>query len=287
MLRSKVNPLTSKSYHIEVYQLLCQLRDWELDPRRMPSALQEGWDKDVSEVLDLTKDKDKRHGSAYINVDEYITNDLLVPLEISSCLVSKRTSSRQHNCCVPPYEEPANACSQIFRETKSSSSNCHCDAPASTHNDHHQRSPSLPVEYEIDRSLSPVQIRHCRIEELEGYAYAVIETVNHESGFSYTTNGAHTMTTTDEPHNYLRAAPNQILPAKCRNCFIKIPPLPMVDLTLTRGTRMTSTSNAVMVPRKRRPWRPIPTTEEAANCPLPWWRHYLMIVEVEQSGRLG
>ena len=222
-----------------------------------------------------------------INVDEYITNDLLVPLEISSCLVSKRTSSRQHNCCVPPYEEPANACNQIFGETKSSSSNCHCDAPASTHNDHHQRSPSLPVEYEIDRSLSPVQIRHCRIEELEGYAYAVIETVNHESGFSYTTNGAHTMTTTDEPHNYLRAAPNQILPAKCRNCFIKIPPLPMVDLTLTRGTRMTSTSNAVMVPRKRRPWRPIPTTEEAANCPLPWWRHYLMIVEVEQSGRLG
>ena len=164
MLRSKVDPLTSKNHHVEVYQLLCQLRDWELVPRRMPSAFREGWDKDVLEVLDLTKDKDERHGSVCINVDEYITNDLLVPLEISCCLVSKRTSSRQHNCCVPPYQEPANACNQIFGETKSSSSNCHCDAPASTHNDHHQRSPSLPVEYEIDRSLSPVQIRHCRIE---------------------------------------------------------------------------------------------------------------------------
>ena len=235
MLRSKVDALTRKNHHVEVYQLLCQLRDWELDPRRMPSAFREGWDKDVSEVLDLTKDEDERPGSACINVDEYITNDLLVPLEISSCLVSKRTPSRQHNCCVPPYEEPANACNQIFQETKSSSSNCQCDAPASTTNDHHQRSPCLTDEYEIDESLFPVQITPCGIEELEVYAYAVIETVNHECGFSYRTNGAHTMTTMDEPDNYLRAAPDHILPAKRRNCFIKIPPSPMVDLTIDSG----------------------------------------------------
>ena len=179
----------------------------------MPTAFRDAGDEDVAEVLDLTRDEDNRPGSACIDVDEYIVDVLLAPLETSSGFTPRHTPSSQHVHRVSPSEEPTDACNQIFRESKSSSSNCQFDATASTTNDHHQRSPSLTAESVIDESLSPVQITHCGIEELEVYAFAVIETVIHECGSSYTTNGVHTVTTIDEPRNYLRAAPDQILPA--------------------------------------------------------------------------
>ena len=213
LLRSRVDALTRKNHHVEVYRLLCQLRNWELDPRRVPTAFRDAGDEDVAEVLDLTKDEDERPGSACIDVDEYIVDVLLAPLETSIGCTPHHTPSSQNVHLVSPYEEPTNACNQIFRESKSSSGNCQSDAQVSTINDHHQQSPSLTVESVIDESLSPVQMSHCGIKELEAYAYAVIETVSRECGFSYTTNGSHTITSMDEPHDYLRAAPDQVLPA--------------------------------------------------------------------------
>ena len=210
LLRSRVDALTRKSDHVEVYRLLCQLRNWELDPRRVPTAFRDAGDEDVAEVLDLTNDDDDRPSSACIDVDEYIVDVLLVPLGTSSSFTPHHTPSSQNVHRVSPSEEPADACNQRFRESKSSSSNCQSDAQASTIKDHHQQSPSLTVESVIDESLSPVQMSHCGIKELEAYAYAVIETVSHEC---YTTNGVHTMTTMDEPRDYLRAAPDQVLPA--------------------------------------------------------------------------
>ena len=76
MLRSKVDSLLRKNNHGEVYRLLCQLRSWELDPQRVPAVFLEG--HDVVEVIDLSKQDDDT-GSSCINVDEFITDVLLVP----------------------------------------------------------------------------------------------------------------------------------------------------------------------------------------------------------------
>ena len=79
LLKTKVDSLLKKNYHAEVYRLLCQLRDWELNPERTPAAFHEGnrCDGDVEEVLDLTKEDDGP-GKHCIDVDEYITDVLLV-----------------------------------------------------------------------------------------------------------------------------------------------------------------------------------------------------------------
>jgi len=73
LLRTKVDSLLKKNRHGEVYRLLCQLRNWELDPRRIPAVFEECGDEAVKEVLDLTKEED-----TCIDVDDYIM-DVLLP----------------------------------------------------------------------------------------------------------------------------------------------------------------------------------------------------------------
>ncbi|KAL3817074.1 hypothetical protein ACHAXA_000124 [Cyclostephanos tholiformis] len=99
----KVELITRKTDRAEVYRLLCQLRDWELehdscsgsitrgndynpnwrdsirdrelDQGRVPTALRDdAGDKDILESFDVTKDGDETAGSEFIDVDEYIAN---------------------------------------------------------------------------------------------------------------------------------------------------------------------------------------------------------------------
>ncbi len=59
-LRVQVDALLKKNNHEEVYRLLCQLRDWELDPRRVPAMFQSKRDnEDIVEVFDFTKSNDE------------------------------------------------------------------------------------------------------------------------------------------------------------------------------------------------------------------------------------
>ena len=67
-LRVKVDALLKKNKHKDVYRLLCQLRDWELDPRRLPAIVQSN-DDDV-EVLHVTNDNDD---PPYINCTTDLT----------------------------------------------------------------------------------------------------------------------------------------------------------------------------------------------------------------------
>ena len=72
-LRVKVDALLKKNKHKDVYRLLCQLRDWELDPRRLPAIVQSN-DDDV-EVLHVTNDNDDPPYINCTNLDECITTD--------------------------------------------------------------------------------------------------------------------------------------------------------------------------------------------------------------------
>ncbi len=192
---------------MEVYQLLCQLRNWELDPRRVPAAFRNAWDEEVSEVFDLIKDEDERAGSACIDVDEYIAD---VPHKTSSGFTPPHTPSSQQVRRISPYDKHTDACDQIFTESPSNTSNCQDDAPATTIYDCHQQSPSFKAAYVLAEPLFQVQITHCGIEELEAYAYAVIETVSHESVFTFTSDGVHT-TVIEEPKNEAITTPERML----------------------------------------------------------------------------
>jgi hypothetical protein len=72
-LRVKVDAWLRKNNHEEVYRVLCQLRDWELDPRRVPAIFQSKDDEDVAEVFDLTSGNDEPSYIDCIDVDECIT----------------------------------------------------------------------------------------------------------------------------------------------------------------------------------------------------------------------
>lgn len=72
-LRVKVDALLKKNNHEEVHQLLCQLRDWELNPRQVPAIFQSEKDKEVVEVFDLTNSRDEPSYNNCIDVDEFIT----------------------------------------------------------------------------------------------------------------------------------------------------------------------------------------------------------------------
>ncbi|KAL3791789.1 hypothetical protein ACHAW5_009422 [Stephanodiscus triporus] len=146
LLRSRVDALTRKRDHAEVYRLLCQLRNWELDPRRVPTAFRDAGDEDVAEVLDLTRDEDER--PSCVDVDEYIADVLLAPLDASSGFIPHHTSSSQ---------QPTDACNQRLRKSLSQ------DAPATAFSDGQQCSPSPTVAAAVAKAGT---------EKLEAYAHA-------------------------------------------------------------------------------------------------------------------
>jgi hypothetical protein len=94
ILKIKIDTLLKNNEHTEVYHLLCQLRDWEMNPRCIPSAFivrqqQQDTDEDVvTEILDLTNDEDddNNRGSDCIDVDNECTTDTVLarPLDILS-----------------------------------------------------------------------------------------------------------------------------------------------------------------------------------------------------------
>ena len=96
-LRIRIDELTKKNDRLEVYRLLCQVRDYEIDPSRVPAVMQEqNEDGDVNEVFDLTQDNDNCDGKECFNVDDYITDVLLPRDETDSrpdCVLSASTSS--------------------------------------------------------------------------------------------------------------------------------------------------------------------------------------------------
>mmetsp|Transcript_26188 Transcript_26188/g.56211 ORF Transcript_26188/g.56211 Transcript_26188/m.56211 type:complete len:1361 (-) Transcript_26188:477-4559(-) len=207
MLRSKVDALLKKRNHGEVYRLLCQLRSWELDPRRVPAAFQDGSnrDDDVTEILDLTKGEEDGSGNTCIDVDEYITDVLLVkvkkegnqnisPLRTPSNSLPEFTPSCEQAPRVTSDEEPVNTGNQSFTESISDSSDyqrgtmtcsadCHVKQEPNNPAICNERSPSLVDESAILKA-DQMQITPDGIEEVEAYAYAVIETISQEAGFS-------------------------------------------------------------------------------------------------------
>lgn len=96
-LRVRIDELTKQNDTLGVYRLLCQVRNYEIDPSRVPAVMQErNQDGDVNEVFDLTQDNDDGVGKECFNVDEYITDVLLPQDETDSkpdCVLSASLSS--------------------------------------------------------------------------------------------------------------------------------------------------------------------------------------------------
>ena len=69
-LKKKVNSLLQKEDHDGVYSLLCGLRDFEINPRRVPETFRSDFGE-VMEVVDLSQDDE------CIDIDEYILNTIL------------------------------------------------------------------------------------------------------------------------------------------------------------------------------------------------------------------
>lgn len=115
ILQLRIDTLLKSNDHNKVYHLLCQLRDWEMNPRCIPSSfiVREQVDEDVTEILDLTNDKDdddnnrgsdeRRHD--IIDVDKYPSDSALArPLDsLSSCSIKLHTppskQKQQKNVC--------------------------------------------------------------------------------------------------------------------------------------------------------------------------------------------
>ena len=64
-LKSKIDILLKKQNHEEVYVLLCQLRDWELNPMKVPDVFKDSiaaspCNNEVAELLDLSNDLERQ-----------------------------------------------------------------------------------------------------------------------------------------------------------------------------------------------------------------------------------
>ncbi|KAL7552079.1 hypothetical protein ACHAWF_015295 [Thalassiosira exigua] len=130
LLRTKVDFLLRKGDHPEVYRLLCQLRNWEMDPSRVPAVCQKVVGADaVAEFLDLTGEDDNGHDQPCIDVDEYITDVLLVGkkggddekaspslVQSSSQPESISSNTRVARACLgeEPLEKSKASCSNVF-----------------------------------------------------------------------------------------------------------------------------------------------------------------------------
>eukprot|EP01082_Thalassiosira_pseudonana_P007363 g6458.t1 g6458 contig23:506490-509749(-) len=97
-LRHRVDALLKKNNHPDVYRLLCQLRDFELDPRKVPEIFREEKtgnddnddDDGFLEYVDLTNDNEDR----FIDVDECITDLLLVNVKSKSGQTNSKRPDR-------------------------------------------------------------------------------------------------------------------------------------------------------------------------------------------------
>ncbi|KAL7543162.1 hypothetical protein ACHAXR_012463, partial [Thalassiosira sp. AJA248-18] len=231
LLKSKVDALLRKKDHGEVYRLLCQLRNWELDPQRVPAVFQDrsSGDDDVAEVLDLTTEED-RSGNHCIDVDEYITDVLLVgvkregngmvsPLKTPSSSLPEHAPSSHHQSRQVPLS-PSN--SEDFQEATtckdSTSQDSHVEEePPNLVNCNNRSPPATPKV-----TAHQVHITCAGLEEVETYAYAVIANVIQESGLCDDSGGdcisvnmlssisPDAVSSAVEPINDLQANPKQI-----------------------------------------------------------------------------
>lgn len=192
MLRIKVDSLLKKNRHDEVYRLLCQLRNWELDPRRIPSVFKDCGDEAVKEVLDLTKEEEEDgSGNTCIDVDDFIT-DVLLPSHTPS-------SNSLPECPTSGVMQVRPRRVSPDQSTKASS----CD-----NSDVQESSPSIRVKKErtnppvVKKRRRPnqvnkknkgralnnktpkpkasqkIQLTYGALEEVESFVYSVIETMS-------------------------------------------------------------------------------------------------------------
>jgi hypothetical protein len=176
MLRCRIDALSREGDRVGVYRLLRQLRDWEMNPKRLPSAFRDasGEDEDATEVFDMTNDADERASSEYMNVDDYIADVLLAPIEtLSGFVVPPHAPSGEQVGRVPPRDVQAGVCNLIAGGTLSNASNCQ-DGKSASH------------RHLLSNIASGVQFTHSGIEELDAYAYSVIETLRDDCGFGST-----------------------------------------------------------------------------------------------------
>lgn len=74
-LRKDIDRLLNEDKHFKVYELLSQLRDYEMNPKKVPSFLRgTNVSDEVVEVIDLSKDDDHAH----IDVEKDYSESLLV-----------------------------------------------------------------------------------------------------------------------------------------------------------------------------------------------------------------
>ena len=145
MLRCKVDSLLRKNNHSEVYRLLCQLRNWELDPQRVPAVFLEG--NDAVEVIDLSKEDDGT-GNSCINVDEFIADVLLVPSHTPEMTASSREVRR-----VSPPDQSRKESESVAR----------------------------PKSAQRKKQVAGLHVTNEAIEEVKSFAYSVVQSVNQES----------------------------------------------------------------------------------------------------------
>ena len=93
-LKKKVDSLLQKGDHDAVYSILCQLRNFEINPRCVPETFLSGFGG-VTEIVDLSQDEE------CIDVDEYIFNKILARPDpaISSGTVQACPSKPCHVTC--------------------------------------------------------------------------------------------------------------------------------------------------------------------------------------------
>jgi hypothetical protein len=120
-IREKVDRMTINNDRAEVYRLLCQLRDWELDPRRVRTALRDAErDGDVSEESAVANEVDEAVGSEFIDVDEYIAHGFRAKVETSEFTPPNTSLSKQvHRVC--SNNKPTHARNEMANESLSDS----------------------------------------------------------------------------------------------------------------------------------------------------------------------
>ena len=95
-LRRAVDDLVKKNDKLEIYNLLCQVRSFEINPNRVPVIMQEtNKDGDVTELYDLTtQGENNDDAEECVNVDDYIA-DVLLPQQTAPEYVMSANIKRE------------------------------------------------------------------------------------------------------------------------------------------------------------------------------------------------